>query len=142
MKRVLVFCLLVAASCEEKDQVARVPDDAYRYFLVSSLTEQFIVRTSDPAVLHKADSLLALPAESRNMLVIGPIDRGDDGYNKPWNWHFKTNQWGFAELAIELCDGMPSYVNDHLEEWLNTVGSYCPWSSRLERELLAGEVLP
>lgn len=142
MKRLLAFGLLLVAGCSDKEEVARVPDDAYRYFLVSSLTENFVVRTSDPAVLQVADSLLALPAESRNMLVIGPIDRGDEGYNRPWNWHFKTNQWTFAEAAIELCDGMPSYVHQHLDEWLDTVGSYCPWSSRLEKELLPGEPLP
>ena len=142
MRQVVAFLFLLLAACSETDTAPRVPDDAYRYFLVSSLTEQFVVRTNDEQVLHVADSLLGLPTASRNMLVIGPIDRGDEGYNKPWNWHFKTSQWTFAEAAIELCDGMPSYVHAHLDEWLQAVGSYCPWSSRLERELKPGEPLP
>ncbi len=36
-----------------------------------------------------------------------------------------------AEVTIELCDGTPSYVEAHLDEWIEQVGRYCPWSARL-----------
>jgi hypothetical protein len=34
-------------------------------------------------------------------------------------------------MAIELCDGRPSFVEESLFYWLLTVGSYCPWSSQI-----------
>ena len=36
-----------------------------------------------------------------------------------------------AELTIEVCSGLPSFVEENLEEWLTGVGQYCPWSARL-----------
>jgi hypothetical protein len=34
-----------------------------------------------------------------------------------------------AELTIEVCDGLPSYVEAALPDWLGT--QYCPWAARL-----------
>jgi len=34
-----------------------------------------------------------------------------------------------AEVTIELCDGLPSYVEATLEAWLGT--QYCPWGAQL-----------
>ena len=37
----------------------------------------------------------------------------------------------FADLAIELCDGCPSHIEDDKTYWIETVGQYCPWSARV-----------
>jgi hypothetical protein len=36
-----------------------------------------------------------------------------------------------ADVSIEVCDGKPSYVQENLDEWLDTVGNYCPWASKV-----------
>jgi len=36
-----------------------------------------------------------------------------------------------AEVSIELCDGTPSFVEENLDYWLDTVHTYCPWSSKV-----------
>jgi hypothetical protein len=36
-----------------------------------------------------------------------------------------------AEFAIEVCDGRPSYVEENVDEFVGTVGRYCPWQARL-----------
>jgi hypothetical protein len=36
-----------------------------------------------------------------------------------------------AEYAIELCDARPSYVEENVDEFVGTVGRYCPWHARL-----------
>ncbi len=141
LNRLALLSSLWFAGCDGSAAGFVVPDDTYRYFRVTAGGEAFVLRTADPQTWHVADSLLALPLSERNMLVIGPIEKGDEGYNRPWSWHFKTNEWIFAENAIELCDGTPSYVEEHLDEWLSSVGSYCPWSSRIEREFLTGETI-
>ncbi len=34
-----------------------------------------------------------------------------------------------AKMAMELCDGRPSYVETHLDAFLE--GYYCPWGAKL-----------
>jgi len=61
-------------------------------------------------------------------LVAGP-GRGD--HNSPWSWHLDPAETSMAEATIELCSGLPSFVEADLDVWLNIVGSYCPWSAKL-----------
>lgn len=35
------------------------------------------------------------------------------------------------DIAIELCDGRPGYIEENLTEWLAQVGTYCPWGARV-----------
>ncbi len=61
-------------------------------------------------------------------LLAGP-GRGD--HNAPWSWHLDPAETSMAEATIELCSGLPSFVEADLDVWLNDVGSYCPWSAEL-----------
>jgi hypothetical protein len=61
------------------------------------------------------------------MFPIGPLRAGDGGFNAPWSWHFDPDEVRFAEAAIELCDGTPSYVEEHLADY----PSYCPWAAQV-----------
>ncbi len=61
-------------------------------------------------------------------LLAGP-GRGD--HNSPWSWHLDPAETSMAELTIEVCSGLPSFVEADLDVWLNNVGSYCPWSAEL-----------
>lgn len=36
-----------------------------------------------------------------------------------------------AETATEFCDARPSYIEAHLDAWLDTVVRFCPWAARL-----------
>jgi hypothetical protein len=36
-----------------------------------------------------------------------------------------------AEVAIEVCDGLPSYVEENVDEFVDRVGRYCPWAAQL-----------
>ena len=52
-------------------------------------------------------------------------------YNKAWSWHIDPEDITMAENTIELCDGLPSYVEAHLDDWIATVGYFCPWAAEL-----------
>ncbi|MEM1665102.1 MAG: hypothetical protein QXQ31_04010 [Zestosphaera sp.] len=60
--------------------------------------------------------------------------RGDGGFNKPWSWHLDPDTVEVADATIELCDGMPSFVESELEYWLNVVKRYCPWNTKVIAE--------
>lgn len=49
-----------------------------------------------------------------------------------WDFHVDPEQVGFADFAIELCDGTPQYVNENLAEWMSTVVEYCPWAGQVQ----------
>lgn len=53
----------------------------------------------------------------------GKIVRDDPGVNAPWSWHIDPTTLEFADATIEVCDGLPEYVEDGTltSDW------YCPW---------------
>ena len=97
-------------------------------FVIEVEGERFRVRTSNPA------TATALDARARSGalgVVIGRLVRGDGGFNTPWSWHLDPLSIGVPEVAIELCDGRPSMVQENLDYWVGTVQSYCPWAARV-----------
>lgn len=56
---------------------------------------------------------------------------GQADHNEPWSWHLDPEQIEMSEVTIELCDGAPSFVEEELDYFVETVGRYCPWSVRL-----------
>lgn len=114
------------------------PEHRYYEFTAgdySSGEDNFIAKTSDPAVIKRAEAQLALPRNKRNLHINGEIARGDDGYNTGWSWHFVPGTWSFAEVSIEVCDGQPAFVEKNLDYWIEDVGRFCPWSSIVLREV-------
>lgn len=93
-------------------------------FVVAVAAESFVLRASDPETVRRA---LGNMRGENHMFPIGPLRPGDGGFNAPWSWHFDPEAVRFTEVAIELCDGTPSYVEAHLQDF----GTYCPWSARV-----------
>lgn len=56
----------------------------------------------------------------------GRIVAGQD-VNVGWSWHLEDV--GFAEATIELCDGLPSYVEAAGASYGG--GRFCPWSAEI-----------
>jgi hypothetical protein len=84
--------------------------------------------------LETIQQILDLQAgNSQASIPNGRILRGPGlgGHNLPWNWHLDPERIEMAEMTIELCDGLPSYVNENVEEFVVVVGRYCPWSAQL-----------
>lgn len=59
--------------------------------------------------------------------MLGRVVRDDPGVNEPWSWHIDPESLEFAEITIEVCDGLPS----HVEEGVITSPDYCPWSAEI-----------
>lgn len=97
----------------------------------------FVAKTSDKELIARAERELALPFDQRTLHIHGNLARGSAGYNDPWSWHFESSDWDLVEISAEVCDGRPQMVEDDLEYWLNDVGTFCPWSSRILRAVAA-----
>lgn len=87
--------------------------------------EQYRVLIIDPAQVAIARKLLA--GRQAPQIPNGRIARGDGGVNQPWSWHIDPRDFEFADMTIELCDGLPSYV----EDGTLTGGRFCPWSAKV-----------
>ena len=102
------------------------PSEIEAEFVVSVADETFVMRVRDPETIRLALENI----ERRNQrFPIGPLRRGDGGFNAPWSWHFDPAEVRMTELAIEVCDGRPSYVEAHLADF----PAYCPWGARVIR---------
>ena len=86
-------------------------------------TESFRVLLTTEEQVEAAE---AARAGGRASIPVGRIVAGA-GINTGWTWHLEDVT--FAEVSIELCDGLPSHV-----EKLGTTfgnGQYCPWTAKV-----------
>jgi hypothetical protein len=88
--------------------------------------EQYRIELTDPADIAIARQLLAgeeAPGIPNGLIVRG----GDGGVNTGYSWHIDPNSLEFADVTTEVCDGLPSYVEDG-----SLTGDYfCPWSAEV-----------
>lgn len=87
--------------------------------------EHYRVRIIDPEQVAIARRLLA--GKEAPSIPNGRIVRGVTGVNIGWSWHIDPRDFEFADVTIELCDGLPSYV----EDGTLTGDNFCPWSAVL-----------
>lgn len=85
--------------------------------------ETYKIELVTPEQIEHVKALLAGSEEGQ--IPLGTVVRGDPGVNAPWSWHIDPATLEFADATIELCDGLPSFV----EEEIVTSPDYCPWSA-------------
>ena len=126
MKRIVLTFIAGAALAACADD-ATEPVDAVE-FTVAVEDEQFRVRIEDPAEIAQARALINT---TNTVNVNGQILRGHGGFNTGYSWHLKPSTVQLVDLTIELCDGMPSYVEENVDYYVDTVKAYCPWGARI-----------
>jgi hypothetical protein len=103
------------------------PDPPYAEFAVQVETETFVARIADPAAIVQFREAVA---GNRVGFPAGPLRSGNGGFNSPWTWHLDPDETSLVETAIEVCDGLPSYVEAHQGDF----PTYCPWGARVVAE--------
>lgn len=117
----LFFLAVVMAACSS---TPTEPGVRPAEFVVSVVGERFVVRLTDPETIRLAEENM----QGRNQrFPAGPLRPGNGGFNTPWSWHLDPASTRFVEVAIELCDGRPSYVETHQADY----PTYCPWGARV-----------
>lgn len=93
--------------------------------------EPFRVWTTNPETIQQLKALKNSTSSAH--IPNGRILRGSGkaGYNQPWTWHLDPQDIQMAEVTTEVCDGRPSYINQQLDEFVDSVKRYCPWSAQL-----------
>lgn len=138
------LCLLLlglgSASCDDSDPEGNGQEPSSALFVIRACRgsegapdgETFRVQIENPDVIAQADTLVG---RGNLLIVTGELRAGDGGFNQPWSWHLDPATVGFAQFTIELCDGCPGMVEADLATWLETVGTYCPWTTEVEERI-------
>ena len=118
-----LLCLLVAlAACAPAPTPA--PKGVVVTFRVAD-TEQYKIRVTDPANIEIARQLLA--GKTDPLIPNGKVIRGNPDVNVGYSWHIDPASVEFADMATEVCDGLPSDV----EKGIITSDRYCPWAAHV-----------
>jgi hypothetical protein len=93
--------------------------------------ERFRAWTTNPRTIQDLHELQQ--GTSRASIPNGSILRGPGraDHDAPYHWHLDPQDIAMAEVAIEPCDALPSYVEENVEEFVERVGRYCLWAARL-----------
>jgi hypothetical protein len=83
--------------------------------------ELFKMKLTEPAVIADAKASLA---GTTHDFPIGDLATGT-AENTGYTWHLINVH--FTNVTIELCDGTPSYVENHQSDF----ATYCPWGARV-----------
>ena len=108
-------------------------------FIVQVNDEQFLVKIDQPEQVRTARLLLS--GQLSHRIIVGDVVPGSGGYNRnpktdlEWGWNLEPSSVQFSEYTIELCDGTPSYLDAHLDEWVSVVKTYCPWTGEVVAEV-------
>ena len=87
--------------------------------------QNYKIELVTPALVKHAEQLLN--GENVSAIPLGRVIRNSPGVNAPWSWHIDPATLEFAFVTIEVCDGLPSYVEDRIV----TSDDYCPWSAKV-----------
>jgi hypothetical protein len=111
----LVVAFVLSGCAPQSNPIAtfRVVDETYK------------IELATPELVAHAEALLA--GEAVASIPNGVVVRDDPGPNAPWSWHIDPATLEFADMTIEVCDGLPSYVEDGTV----TSDQYCPWSAEI-----------
>lgn len=107
---------------------ATAPDPGREGVVVTFLVageEEYKIHLTDPEDIEIARTLLA--GGEAPSIPNGVVVRGDPGVNSGYSWHIDPETVEFAEMTMELCDGLPSDV----EQMIITSDRYCPWSAEV-----------
>jgi hypothetical protein len=119
-----LITFLILSGCGGQASPGVPHDGVIVTFLVAG-TEQYKIRLTDPEDIEIARRLLN--GEEAPSIPNGVIVRGDSGVNVDYSWHIDPESVEFAEMTVEVCDGLPSDV----EQEIITSDRYCPWSAEV-----------
>ena len=97
----------------------------------------FTVEVAGQRFKVKAEGAIAVAALNQRLqagtegVIHGRLVRGNGGFNSPWGWHLEPGTITAPDLAMELCDGEPSFVESELDYYLDSVKFYCPWGAKV-----------
>jgi hypothetical protein len=126
MGRVLAAAALAVAlvACDDTN----VEPDEAAVFTVEVAGQRFKVKAEGENAVAALNQRMQAGTEG---VIHGKLVRGNGGFNSPWSWHLDPSSITAPDLAMELCDGEPDFVESELDYYLDSVKFYCPWGAKV-----------
>jgi hypothetical protein len=86
----------------------------------------FTIMLTDTARIQEARDIVN-GVETEKVRVMGTIVKAPAFYNPDWSYHLAPSSIEFFEVAVEICDAHPQYVEEHLEEVCGAFLPNCVW---------------
>jgi hypothetical protein len=99
--------------------------------------DRFVIKLVEEKKIAHARAILAGRSVER-LSISGRIVKKPAPYNPGWSYHLKPRSIAFFDFAIEVCDASIGFVEDHRKAVGGSFlpgGRWCPWTSRLTREV-------
>ncbi|WP_328328523.1 MULTISPECIES: BP74-related protein [unclassified Streptomyces] len=131
-----------AAAQPDTATTTRAAADRAAYFQVANdrdYRHTWVIKLTKAEDIEHARELVSGKTDERPH-VIGRIVKKSEPYNPGWSYNLRPETIGFFDVAIEVCDAAPWYVEDHLDE---AGGAFlpglvwCPWGSHITKEVPA-----
>jgi hypothetical protein len=120
---VAILCTAATACGSDDDEGAATPDPVATFEVAG--VETFKIELVTPELVEHARQLLDGGEDGR--IPNGVVVRDAPSVNEPWSWHIDPDTLEFADMTTEVCDGLPSDVEDDLI----TSDRYCPWIAQI-----------
>jgi hypothetical protein len=129
---ILLACALTLASCDSGTTATSPAPELCADRTGGALITFQIVQETFTGWFTDSDFIAAAQAHLTNGTTQVPnfahVIAGPD-CDATWNFHVAPDDAEFADFTIELCSAIPSHINNNRDEWISTVGSWCPWSA-------------
>lgn len=113
------------AGCAAPPRTDPIGAPAVATFRVAGEEEYSVELATDELVDHAIE---LMNGGEQGRIPNGLIVRdGDGGVNSPWTWHIDPESLEFSDFTTEVCDGLPSYV----EDGTLTSDRFCPWMAEV-----------
>jgi hypothetical protein len=114
----------VAADCATRQGGAMVTIE-----VADTASERYTtwVSASDGEFIDEAKRLVA--AGEKRVPTFKVLDGTD--CDASWGFHLDAVDASFADFTTEVCDALPSYLNQNKAEWLQKNLRWCPWGARV-----------
>jgi hypothetical protein len=131
MKALFLILALVSVSAFAKTYTIilidpKFPDKPFR----AQITGKTGIRNFE-RYLEKGQVTLDEQGNPNIGILSGPIARNELTPGHQWDFHFVPKELDVAEVSPALCNGSLPYVEQYLDYFLNTVGRFCPWGTRV-----------
>jgi hypothetical protein len=130
-KALLTSAVAMLVACDSPSQPSRPEFRGGVLATFDVVGQRFSVWITNRTAIDQALALQR--GAARANIPVGRVRRGagQGSHNIPYRWHMDPEDVQFAEIAIELCDGTPRFVEENIDYYVDTVARYCPWSARL-----------
>ena len=142
LKLLLLVATIFAAALGARYALAQEPGRILpALFEFTDGSNEFVFELRDPAKIALARKYLASQG-AEPLRIAGRIAEAPVPHNARWSFHLAPGTVQFFGASIEVCNASIHAVQENLAYVGGTFlpgGWWCPWDSRLTRELSSGQ---